>query len=161
MLSWKETEDRVTHSCWFTTYNYCHNHNCHSTPHSLIGVQCAHHIVRELFCFVFCFVKFICSFPGSHLMSHYPSLSCHPEKKWAGKKMVYGWMDLSIARRMHDWTYSSLSVLSHLKHKYLSFFYFLPFFLFSLLSFFLPFFLTFCLSVSFSFNTFKINTNLT
>lgn len=115
--------------------------------HAYVHVTTLWGLLSFLFCFVlFCFVEFISwlSFGESwHIFVLIPQKRNEQAKQW----MDYWWMD----RWMHGWTNSSLSILSHLKHKYSSTHSFLssPISIFSVfLSF---FFLFFCLFVSFSF----------
>lgn len=144
MQSWKKkTEDTVSHSCWFMTYNYCHNHSCHSGPHSLIGVHVLTTLSENISVLYFVLLHvFVCLYC---LVSHDPSLSCQPWKQMNRWKRNEWCMDVCVNGHLH------LCQFYHIFSKN-TFFFYLPFLHFS-----------FSLSASlspFHFNTFKINTNL-
>lgn len=89
----KKTEDRVSHSCWFMAYNYRHNHNCHSTPHSLIGVHVLTTPSERFFCLVFCFVHFLALVWWVMILLH----PVTPEKEMSRQKEKIGlWVDRLI-----------------------------------------------------------------
>ena len=92
----KKTEDRVSRSCWFMAYNYRHNHNCHSTPHSLIGVHVLTTPSERFFRLVFCFFHFLALVWWVMILLH----PVTPEKEmtdWYTDRWMQGWTSFFLS----------------------------------------------------------------